>query len=139
MRNYMTWLVFMVFVLLVGCATIPDSFGAKVAVQQGTLRAIQEDPEKARRALEIVEKVRPSVDEDSVTVGLLVEYTRAQINWTKLTMADAQLLHMLLDYMQEELSTRIGAGILDAEQKASIERVLDWVQESAELVLLLRG
>ena len=131
--------VSMLMLMLVGCVTIPDTFSAKFAVQQGTLRALDEDPEKAARALEILEKVRPAVAEETVTVGVIDQYVRDQISWENLSMADAQLLIVLLDRMKEELEVRIGSGVLNPDQRESMERVMDWIQEAAELVVKMRG
>ena len=131
------------FPFLSGCALLQSvdehRFAAKLTVQQAALRVIDEDPEKALRVLEISGQVREMIAVDSVTVALLDDFIRVQIDWSKLSLADAQLLMMLLDELRTRLAERMGDGLLSPEQKVSISRVIDWVDESAMLVIRLRG
>ena len=131
------------FPFLAGCAllqTVEDSpMVAQLTVQQATLRVIDEDPAKAMRALEITQNVREMISVDSVTVALLDDFIRVQIDWSKLSLADAQLLMMLLEELKVRLAERMGDGLLTPDQKVSIDRVIDWVEESATLVIRMRG
>lgn len=140
MKIAITSAVLFLFTLFsTACVTVPDTITAKVAVQQGVLRAIGNDVEKAQRAIEIIEEVRPNVSEELITIGLLHDYVYSEINWQSLSVADAQLLIFVLSYGKTELEKRIGAGVLDPDQRESVSRVLDWSREAAELVILIRG
>jgi hypothetical protein len=131
------------FLFLTGCAVLEtveqNPMVAQLTVQQATLRVIDEDPDKAMRALEITRDVREMISVDSVTVALLDDFIRVQIDWSKLSLADAQLLMMLLEQLKVELAKRMGEGVLSPEQKVSIDRVIDWVEDSAKLVIQMRG
>ena len=131
------------FPFLAGCALLDrveeSPMVAKLTVQQATLRVIDEDPAKAMRALEITRDVREMISVDSVTVALLDDFIRVQIDWSKLSLADAQLLMMLLEELRDRLAERMGEGVLSPEQKVSIDKVIDWVEESATLVIRMRG
>ena len=131
------------FPFLSGCALLDrveeSPFVAKLTVQQATLRVIDEDPEKAVRVLEISGEVRQMIEVDLVTVALLDEFIRVQVNWEKLSIADAQLLLLLLDELKVQLAERMGEGLLTPDQKVSLNKVVDWVEESALLVIRMRG
>ena len=143
MKKSLALLFAFAFPFLAGCALLQSvdehQFAAKLTVQQAALRVIDEDPEKALRVLEISGQVRGMVAVDDATVDLLDQFIRAQVDWAKLDIADAQLLMMLLDELRTQLAERMGDGLLSPEQKVSISRVIDWVEESAMLVIRLRG
>lgn len=125
------------FPFLTGCAvleTVENSpTVSKLAVQQATLRVVGEDIEKAERAIFLVDDVRTMVMLDAVTIGLLDESIRLQIDWRSMPLADAQLLAMLLDELRDRLEVRIGQGVLNPEDKASINTVLDWIEDAAKM------
>ena len=131
------------FPFLAGCAALEtverSPLVAQLTVQQATLRVIDEDPAKATRVLEISGQVREMIAVDSVTVALLDDFIRVQIDWAKLSLADAQLLMLLLDELRTRLAERMGEGVLSPQQKVSISRVIDWVDGSAQLVIRMRG
>ena len=135
--------VLFAFAFLAGCAALEtverSPLVAQLTVQQATLRVIDEDPAKATRVLEISGQVREMIAVDSVTVALLDDFIRVQIDWQRLSLADAQLLMLLLDGLRTRLAERMGDGLLRPEQKVSISRVIDWVDESAMLVIRMRG
>lgn len=131
-------LLFTLFFLSVsGCAvleTVENSpTVSKLAVQQATLRVVGEDIERAERAIFLVDDVRTMVMLDMVTIGLLDESIRLQIDWRSMPLADAQLLTMLLDELRDRLEVRIGQGVLNPEDKASISTVLDWIEDAAKM------
>lgn len=128
------------FPFLSGCAvleTVENSpTVSKLAVQQATLRVVGEDIEKAERAIFLVDDVRTMVMLDAVTIGLLDESIRFQIDWRSMSLADAQLLAMLLDELRDRLEVRIGQGVLNPEDKASINTVLDWIEDAAKMAYM---
>ena len=143
MKKLAAALLAFAFPFLAGCALLDrveeSPLVAKLTVQQATLRVIDEDPEKAVRVLEISGEVRQMIEVDLVTVALLDEFIRVQVNWEKLSIADAQLLLLLLDELKVQLAERMGEGLLTPDQKVSLNKVVDWVEESALLVIRMRG
>jgi hypothetical protein len=133
----------MAFLLLAGCAVLEtvekSPMVAQITVQQATLRVIDEDVEKAVRVLEITRDVREMMSVDSVTLAVLDDFIRVQIRWEKLSLADEQLLRMLLTEMQDRLAEKFGQGLLTPEDKVSISKVIDWIEDSAQLVWQRRG
>lgn len=131
------------FPFLAGCAllqSVEDSpMMAKLTVQQATLRVINDDPDKAVRVLEITRDVREMMTVDSVTLAVLDEFIEFQIRWEKLSTADEQLLRMLLQEMQDRLAEKFGQGLLTPEDKVSISKVIDWIEDAAQLVWQRRG
>lgn len=127
--------------LMAACSslTVPHTFTAQLLVQQSTLRVIQDDPARAERVLEITTSIRPDIETDSVELGLLDATVREQINWERLSIADAMLLDSLLVEARAQLEMRFGTGLLDPEARESVARVLDWVDNAAELVKAVRG
>jgi hypothetical protein len=123
-----------------GCATIEQSpMTAKLTVQQATLRVIGEDVERAERVIVLTGQISEYVEYEEITVELIDSYLRAQIDWQKLSLADGQLLVMLLDELRLRLDERIGGGVLDPKDKVVINTVLDWVADAAALVVLMRA
>jgi hypothetical protein len=146
MRNAL-WFFAPIAVLLVlavatleGCAVIEQSpMTAKLTVQQATLRVIGEDVERAERVIALTGQISGYVEYEEITVELIDSYLRSQIDWPKLSLADAQLLVMLLDELRLRLDARIGDGVLDPNDKVVIQTVLDWVADAASLVILMRA
>lgn len=128
---------------LSGCAvlqTVEESpTVAKLTVQQATLRVIGEDTDRAERVVFLTEEIGRYVEQEKITVELIDSYLRSQIDWQKLSLADAQLLVMLLDELRLRLDERIGGGVLDPNDKVVIQTVLAWVADSASLVILMGG
>jgi len=125
-----------------GCATldrVPESTVAKLTVQQAALRVIDEDVERALRVLELTETMAVYVQQEFVTVELIDGYLRSQINWQKLSLADAQLLILLLDQLRYELDLRIELEMLGAEDKVVVQTVIRWIADAAALTIRMRG
>jgi hypothetical protein len=128
--------------LLSGCASlsgVPESFGAKLAVQQGTMRVIGDDVPRAERVVNLTREIGSYMEHELVTVEVVDTYLRSQIEWEMLDLADAQLLVMLLDELRFQLDERLGSGVLAVDDKLVIATVLDWVSDAASLVILMRG
>lgn len=104
---------------------------AQLTVQYATLKYIDGSDAKAVRVLNVVDAIRPSIDDDSVTLAILDERLRSYINWERLDAADRLLLTALLDQVKAELTERIGEGLVDAQDKVRLHRVLDWVETAA--------
>lgn len=134
--------VVMAAFLMVGCAVfdaIPESVGAKLTVQQATMRVIDEDVPRAERVIHLTEEIGGYVQDERVTVAAVDGYLRSQIDWDQLSLADAQLVDMLLDEVRFRFEERLGDGVLAEDDKVVITTLLGWVADSAALVVLMRG
>lgn len=143
MKKLLVVLFAFAFPFLTACTvleTVEDNpLAAQLVVQQSTLRVIDEDPDKAQRVAAVVEEVRIYVEDEFATLGLIEQAVRAQIEWDRLTLADQILIDAVLSEARTELERRFGAGLLDPNSRASVMTVLDWVEQSARLVVLHRG
>jgi C4-type Zn-finger protein len=118
---------------LAGCTTtsIPP-IAAQVAVQYATLRVLEDHPEYAPRILEITSSVRQAAAGDaSATVAMIDSLIRSQINWSKLSPADAMVVNTLLLAIRSELEQRIGSGVLDSQAMLTIAQVATWIEQAA--------
>lgn len=134
--------VVMAAFLMAGCAAfdaIPESVGAKLTVQQATMRVIDEDVPRAERVIHLTEEIGGYVQDERVTVAAVDDYLRSQIDWDQLSLADAQLVDMLLDEVRFRFEERLGDGVLAEDDKVVITTLLGWVADSAALVVLTRG
>ena len=136
-------LAFLTVAFLSGCAlleTVETSpTAAKLTVQQATIRVIGTDMDRAARVLEIAAQTRGMIEVDAVTVSLVDEFIRVQVDWSKLDLPDAQLLAMLLDELRDRLAEKLGDGLISPEDKVSISKVIDWVEDSARLTQAYYG
>ncbi len=123
---------------LSGCSLLQyveqSPLASQIAVQQATLRYIDEDAEKAQRVIAVAEQVEDQVS-GVVTIDLLDNYLRAQIQWHKLSIADAVLLDSLLVELANRFEEKMGEAELSPQDLANVERVIGWVISNAELVV----
>jgi len=123
---------------LSGCSLLQyveqSPLASQIAVQQATLRYIDEDAERAQRVIAVAEQVEDQVS-GVVTVALLDNYLRAQIQWHKLSIADAVLLDSLLVELANRFEEKMGEAELSPQDLANVERVIGWVISNAELVV----
>lgn len=123
----------LVLVFLVGCSILDQhQASAKLAIQFATLKYIDNDDDKAARVQAVVLNARELAATAS-TLDALDEAVRGSIDWSKLDDADKLLASSLLDMIREELRARFGDGALNPEQVVAINKVLDWIDEAAQL------
>lgn len=122
---------------LSGCSLLQyveqSPLASQLAVQQATLRYINEDAEKAQRVIVVAEQVKEYAS-GVVTIALLDHYIRAQVKWNKLSIADAVLLDTLLFELAERMQEKVGAGELSEQDLANVEKVIGWVILYASMV-----
>ena len=123
---------------MAGCSlleVVEDSpMASYIVVQQSTLRFIGDDVERAERVMEIAEQVG-EYTAGTVTVALLIDYTRAQVRWDKMSLADAALLDSLLMQLSFSLEDKMGTGELSPEDLVNVQTVVGWIKSNAELVM----
>ena len=122
---------------LSGCSLLQyveqSPLASQLAVQQATLRYINEDAEKAQRVITVAEQVEDQVS-GVVTIALLDNYLSAQIQWHKLSIADAVLLDALLVELANRLEEKMGEAELSPQDLANVQRVIGWVILYASMV-----
>ena len=123
---------------MAGCSlleVVEDSpMASYIVVQQSTLRFIGDDVERAERVMEIAEQVEEYAA-GTVTVALLIDYTRAQVRWDKMSLADAALLDSLLMQLSFSLEDKMGTGELSPEDLVNVQTVVGWIKSNAELAM----
>lgn len=119
--------------LLPGCALIDDNPGTvKAAVYVGALKYIGEDADKAQRVEQTAQTILSGLS-GGTTIDQLDGRLRALIQWDRLDMADAILLHALLTELRSTIVATIGEGLLSPDDAVRIERVAGWVIDAARL------
>lgn len=119
---------------LAGCSVLqslePDT--KQLSVQYATLKAVDGDPAKAARVVELVQEGRQYVTADaSVSVAALYEGVRDRINWQSLDPADRILIKAILTRARDRLQDEIGVGLLGPDQRLQVLTVLDWIEAAA--------
>ena len=121
-----------------GCSlleVVEDSpVASYIVVQQSTLRFIGDDVERAERVMEIAEQVEEYAA-GTVTVALLIDYTRAQVRWDRMSLADAALLDSLLTQLSLSLEDKMGTGELSPEDLINVQTVVGWIKTNAEMAM----
>jgi hypothetical protein len=123
--------------MMQGCsATAPTQEATlNLLVRQATVRALQNKPERAPRAKEIIGEARQlTTGEKDVTVALAVAAMRGVIEWDRLTPADRLLIEDIMTMIQIDLENHLGSGILNPEQKAFLDKLLQSAEQAASLV-----
>src|SRR5690625_217669 len=116
-----------------GCAMLEDNpHTTKAAVYYGTLKYIGEDTDKAQRVEQAAQTILSGLS-GGTTIDQLDGRLRALIQWDRLDMADAILLHALLTELRSTMLATIGEGLLTPDDAVRIERVAGWVIDAARL------
>lgn len=116
-----------------GCALIDDNPSTvKAAVYVGALKYIGEDVDKAQRVEQTAQTILSGLS-GGTTIDQLDGRLRALIQWDRLDMADAILLHALLTELRSTMTATIGEGLLSPDDAVRIERVTGWVIDAARL------
>lgn len=119
---------------LSGCASLPENADAKLVTQYAAIK-ICDTAERAARCAAIADEVRRYVNDTPYpTVALLMGAIEAEIDWTKLDPADTLLARSLLDRLEQELVSRLGAEVLPEDLRLATETVSRWIQEAVSFV-----
>lgn len=122
-------------VALTGCATLGSGSAAeKLVVQVATMKFIEAGDDRAAKAARIVKaaaQARVWLDTDGVTIADLHSAMMARIASADLEPSDKLLAAALVDVVAAELDTRIGAGVISPEKRATVNAVLSWVEQAA--------
>lgn len=135
MHKIITSGLIVVALLLGGCAALEhvesSPTTAALTLQYGTLKYIGDDTGKAQRVYDTAGSLATGIEDESVSLALLDDQMRAAINWQSLDAADTLLLNTLLAQLRAELESRMGTGLLSAEDRVRLQQVLTWVRDAA--------
>ena len=136
-------LIVMCFVSLLQACAILDrvqesELRAQILVSQTTLRVIEaaDDPIQRRdRIRELIAQGQQYVDSEAqATIADLDERARQEIRWQRLGVADQELINLVLIRAREELERAVGDGVLDADQRLQVAKVLTWADQAAQRI-----
>ena len=133
------FVAFVLGLMLSACSVLDvvddHEMGARALVDIATLAAIERSsdrPATALRVIQAAEDARTWLDFEGVTLNELATTARARIATSDLELSGKVALNALVDILAFEISTRVEAGLLDAEAKITVNRMLDWVIRSAQ-------
>lgn len=145
MKSFMKSMLVALFVIIAfvavsmfsGCSTLERAIDenpatTKAAVYVGTLKYIGENSDKALRVENTASEILSGLS-GGTTIDQLDGRLRALIQWDRLDMADAILLHALLTELRSTMMATIGEGLLSPDDAVRIERVARWVIDAARL------
>lgn len=129
--------IFTTALALSGCASFSadDSTGGKFVVQYSTLKLIErsEDitPEKVNAT---VAKIRERVVNDpEVKYANLKDRLLAEVRFDSLEPSDQLLVMTIMDQLVLDIDTGVQADFISDEDRISISRFLDWVEQAAAM------
>lgn len=106
-------------------------------VQYASLKYIDGESDKAVKLKERVSDIRKKIDviEKHTTVVRLVELANEQIPWEEMKPEDVVAVRTLMAVIENQIDYDIETGYLDPKQISSVVKILDWVEEAADLYL----
>lgn len=126
--------------LLNGCSFLQKPDNAvlqQVAVQYGTAKFVEGKPvgaeriERATQIKSVALLVQSVASADNATVSTLQEFAAAKIAAAHLSPPDAILANALVSVIVAELNVRVADGVLNAENRVIVNRLLGWVIDAA--------
>lgn len=126
---------------LPACSFLQDpnnSVGQQIAVQYATGKFIEgakTDAERVKRASDVkavAVQIQTVAASDSASIAALHELAVAKVAAAHLAPADALLANTLVDVVVSELSRRVAGGVLDADSRVVVARLLDWAIAAAD-------
>jgi len=126
--------------LLMGCSVIDkieeSPMTSELVTNQLTLRFIAGADDPIERATKLREKLA------DIETKLPGEYTlleldsvvRAEIDWQKYSLADQELLNFALTKARDVILDLVGEGLINPEDKATIDTLFRWIDQAAQRV-----
>lgn len=120
---------------LAACSFVQErESNARLATMYATIKVVDGDAAKADRVEEIATEIREYASgEKFLTVDLLVDQVRKQVNWDRLDAADKLLVSALLDELKLQLIERLGADVLPEDLRLAADTVAGWVITAARM------
>lgn len=123
--------------LLSGCTVLQSTpAAARVSIEYATMRLIERAEAPADRAIAVIQLVDSAsrfLDTEEATVPDLASRILARIDMDGLTPSDRLLAAALVDAVSQELSARVGEGLIPGQQLLQVRAVLGWVADAAAL------
>ncbi len=125
--------------LMGGCATL-DTINQNEAVARSeiniaTLAAIVQSSDRAATAKGVVtaaEDAKRWIDVDGVSIKDAAAKVRVRIAQSDMELSRKAVLNLLVDLAETKIDDAIKAGKLSADQLVTVNKLLDWVIQSAQ-------
>ncbi len=122
---------------LTACASFQQNLASeKVVVQYATMKFIEADLEdragRAAKIREVAADAKSFFDGGVATVPMLEQAVRDRVVPLQLSPADRVLAAALIDTVVAELQTRVGKGLVPADQAYQVSTVLGWIVDATE-------
>lgn len=119
-----------------GCALLKDSApAARMTAQYATFKVIDGDPDRAAKVLRLVQDAQSYVTGGPrVSIAALEQAARDRIPWQRLNPGDHVLIDAILTEARKRLELKIGAGVLDPDQRVQLSEFLAWIKGAADAV-----
>lgn len=124
---------------LLGCTLFRDNpSAARLAIQYSVAKFSEQSSadhrqERLNNVKRVAMEVKAIADKESTSLVLLRSAVMVEVAKLHLSPADTVLASGLVDLIAEQLTKRIGDGVLKPEDKLVVKDVMDWVIEAAVL------
>lgn len=140
MRNLTVLACAVTTVILAGCSTLGTTANQayeKLAVEYATIKAVKTaKTPAARQAMQakiiaIATQAQTVLASPSVTLALVQTAVNTQIARQHLAAEDQMVADALVQMVSDELTAKVGAGVLKASDVVTVNTVLSWVVAGA--------
>lgn len=140
MKTFYTKFVasYLAFVALAGCAALSQhSAAVQLIVSQATMRYIEQAPvperaARAARVIEVAKKIESVASGEPVTISQLAALALNAIP-SNLPPSDRALAVSVIQIAAQELSNKVGEGVISAEQLVTVKAVVQAIADAAEI------
>lgn len=135
-------IVAIALVLLVGCASFErNQSAAKLAISYSVLKYVESAGDtnaqaaRAARVRNVAERALALTDGKDVILAAVEAAVRAEVAKLNLSPADLMLADGLIAVISDEISKRVGEGILSPEQLVQTKVVLGWIINATDFAI----
>ena len=122
--------------ILAGCSTLEKQpVASALVIQSATLYSIEQSSDRAetaRRIIAAAEDAKKLMDFEGVTVDELVAKTRARLAQSDRPLSEKAALNALLVVADQYIRDKINAGVINPQDKLTVNSVLDAIINSAK-------
>jgi type IV pilus biogenesis protein CpaD/CtpE len=121
--------------LLVGCSSNPSARDEAIiglTAQYATAKYIERRPSSRKSIIFVAEAAKTVVSGDAtVTLVTLQEFVNSELDKLSLSVADRALANGLVSLIVAELQVKVGEGLIPADQRVRVSKILDLVIATA--------
>lgn len=124
--------------LMGGCTTLDtineNEQAVRSAINISTLATIEQSTDRAATAAKILKAAKDAkqwIDFEGISAQEVVVRSRARIAQSDLELSQKAALSLLVDIAEAKIADAISQGRLDAEQTVTVNKLLDWIIQSA--------